>query len=756
MKRLHTWWPVGFILAVWFLFASPYFLKGLVPFPSKYLVTFFPPWNAAYGMPVKNNAMPDVITQVYPWKKLTIETWKMGQVPLWNPYSFAGTPHLANYQSAVLSPFNLLFFVFSEIDAWSLLVLLQPLLAGIFMYMFLRELGRSDVGSTIGSMAFMFCGFIVVWMAYGTLGYAALWLPFILWAMHRNKGLLVSVGLALSFFSGHFQISIYVAALSLAYALFLGWKKYIVFWLAGILFAMPQILPAYEAYGNTVRSGSFAKGEIIPWQYLITLFAPDFYGNPVTRNDWFGHYAEWAGFIGVIPLVFAIYSIISKKTKQEIFFVAAALLSLLLALPTPLTSLLFALKLPALSTSAAARIIVITSFSLCVLASFGLDRLLSEWKKRDQKNIRFLSFLTVIFLLFAWGALLGFTILPVDKLVVAKRNFLLPSAFLMAAIFLFWSGLLFKGHLRKIALGFLLGLTAFDMLRFAGKWMPFDPREYVYPQMPAIEFLQKNGRKSRVFGNVGNELATTFGVPLLEGYDPLYPRRYGEFISALSNGSVGELARSVVAVDKHGKYTEDAFQLLGVRYVLHRISDARNIWAYPVWNYPHYTSVYKDEHFEVFENTKSYPRAFLASAYRRASSGSDILQALFDSATNRRETLVLEEEPEREPQEGEGVVEIVGYEPTRVTIRVHTAVPKLLFLSDAYHDGWKVFVDRSPAKLLRADYVFRAVSVPEGEHTVVFSYQPRSLRIGIVIATLVGFMFMLGSVRKILYDHRFS
>src|SRR3989338_1637009 len=217
-KLLNKYWPIFVIFVVWFLFSSPYFLKGLAQFPSKYLVTFFPPWSYSYGMALKNNAMPDVISQIYPWKKVTIDTWKQGKVPLWNPYNFAGTPHLGNYQSAVLSPFNLLLLLFPEKDAWSLLILLQPLLAGLFMFIFLGSLDRSDIESLIGSIAFMFCGFIVTWMAYGTLAYAVLWLPLMLFAInkHLNKKIswwnlpLLSISIALSFFSGHFQISLYV------------------------------------------------------------------------------------------------------------------------------------------------------------------------------------------------------------------------------------------------------------------------------------------------------------------------------------------------------------------------------------------------------------------------------------------------------------------------------------------------------------------------------------------------------------------
>src|SRR3990170_6715996 len=91
-KIVLNHWPVISLVIIWFIFASPYFFKGLVPFPSRHLADFFAPWSGFYGMPVKNQAMPDVVTQLYPWKKITIDSWKMFQIPAWNPYQFAGYP----------------------------------------------------------------------------------------------------------------------------------------------------------------------------------------------------------------------------------------------------------------------------------------------------------------------------------------------------------------------------------------------------------------------------------------------------------------------------------------------------------------------------------------------------------------------------------------------------------------------------------------------------------------------------------------
>lgn len=748
-------WPQMVIVLLWLIFSFPYFGHGLVPFPSTYLATFFPPWSAEFSMPVKNNAMPDIITQMYPWKTLTIDTWKIGQVPLWNPYSFSGTAHAGNYQSAVFSPLNLLFFLLPFIDAWSVLVLLQPLLAGFFMYIFVRSLGRSRAASLLSGLAFMFCGFIVVWMAYGTLGYAALFLPLIFWGIYeysRRRGripiLAISLGTALSFVSGHFQVSTYVVAASLAYILWLSISKksgklgmaLTMPLVAGILVAMPQILLGLRSFMLSTRSGGVLKGEVIPWKYLLTLIAPDFYGNPVTRNDWFGHYAEWAGFIGTVPLVLSLYAIVRKKTSESWFFITLAILSLVFALPTPLNDLLYILKIPVLSGSAASRVIVLTSFSLAVLSAYGLDELILDWKNGVRREIFWFSGAVVLSIGFTWALLLLGHPLPIDKLAIAKRNFVMPGLFVLAAAFLFAIGVIKNNWLRKGIVITVLLLTAFDLLRFATKWMPFDPRQYVYPQVKSLTYLTDHVGVDRIFGNIGaGEVGTKFRIPLVEGYDAVYQARYGEFIDAVSKGYVYPGQRSVVQFDKYGLYKTEALQLLGIRYIYHSLSDGRNVWVFPYWDYLAHGfmhQVYSDAKYEVFEYNDVYPRAFLASSYKVATSDKDVIDTLFAKDTNRRETLVLETKPVSEPQPGSGSAYIASYTPDVITIQTQATVPKLLFLSDVYDPGWRAYVDGVETRVLRADYDFRAVSVLQGPHTVIFRYDPPEFGWGLTLSAV--------------------
>lgn len=743
---LKKYWPFVVILSVWFIFASPYFFKGLVPFPSKYLVTFFPPWNTEYGMPVKNNAMPDIISQIYPWKKITIDSWKQGQVPLWNPYSFSGTPHAANYQTAVFSPVNLLYFILPFLDAWSVSILLQPLLVGMFMYFFLRCLLRSQQASLLGSLAFMFCGFLTVWMAYGTLGWSVLWLPLLFASVVRHMDkrswwniVIISVSLAWSFFSGHFQMSMFVfIALSAFIVIQVIHRKQLragievsMAVIFGLMMSAPQILPSLDAYSHSMRSELFNQTGGIAWNYLVTLFAPDFFGNPVTRNDWFGFYAEWASYIGVIPLLLAIYVII-RGTREVRFYLGLAIVTLLIATPSPLNSLVSLLKIPAISTSYAARIIILTSFSLTVMSAYGLDTLREDWmKKRSPITIRYIIGVG-LFLVFLWGIIFIVRPFPIDELIIAKRNLVFPTGLaigfcivVMAGFFKRWK------FIQHFSMGILIVITALDMLRYAVKWMPFDPREYVYPEVDILSFLKKNVGFERIFGNLGGEVTNAFAFFGIEGYDAVYQKRYGEFIRATSEGKIITPERSVVQFAKIATYSEQVLQLLGVRYLVHRLSDGRSSWAYPYWQYPYYQSVYRNGQYEVFESQKALPRAYLASSYIVRTNDQSILDTLYSENFEPKETIVLEEEPELSSQWGNAHTEITKYTPNEVLIKTNATGPKLLFLSDSFDTGWKAAIDGEATKIYRADYDFRAVAVPQGEHTIRMVYWPDSFVYGL-------------------------
>lgn len=750
---LNSYWGIFFIFFIWLTFSGQYFFYGKVPYPSSYQVNNFAPWSAysKFWGPVKNGAMPDIITQIYPWKKLTIDTWKMGQIPLWNPYSFTGTSHLANYQSAVLSPFNLLFFIFPFVDAWTLLVLLQPLLAGVFTYIFARSVLLSKPASLICSVSFMFCGFLTTWMGYATLGYAILFLPLTLYAIemfYKTKQTryrtIIIFSIPLSFFSGHFQISLYFLIFIIAYFLYKFIQEdnrkislEIIFAvISGLLISAIQIVPSIEAYTQALRSTIFEKGEVIPWQYLPTLLAPDFFGNPVTRNDWFGHYAEWNAYIGVIPLLLAFYAILNRKNLQTLFFLTCSFLAILLAFDTPLLNALISLRIPVLSTSAASRIIVLYSFCFAVLAGIGFDALVENIKSKNKRHMYVHILLTSLIFLLLWSIVQFKLFISTEKISISKSNLILPTILAFCFSFTTLVSLFYRKRV-VLLLSLLLLFTAFDMVRFVTKWMPFDPKMLVFPQIPVTKYFSSISNYDRVIGNLGGEATIYYKLPSLEGYDAVYPKRYGEFIASLSDGKIKNAYRSVVLFPKDGKYSLQALQLLGVRYVIHKISDDHKGWTFPFWIYPAgmFTQVYKDEAYEVYKNNNAFPRVFLAQKYEIASDNQKIIDRLFAKDFPLQQKVLLEEDPHYSLTSS-GNAKIIQYTPNNVVITTNIKGNSLLILTDNYYPGWQAFVDGTETKIFRADYTFRAIAVSQGSHIIKFSYNPFSFRIGLYLSLL--------------------
>lgn len=759
---IKKFWPLVFIFVLVLAFAFPYWAKGLVPFPSTYLVTAFPPWQYYFGMPVKNNAMPDVLSQMYPWKHLLIDMWKTGEVPLWNPYNFSGSPLLANYQSAVFHPANWLFFIFSEADAWSLMILLQPLLAGWFTYLFLRQIGVSRLGTTLGAIAFMFCGFITVWMAYGTMVWAILWLPLSLYAIDKSLKkasffslVLVSFSLAASFFGGHFQTSIYVmlvAGFYLFYNLiitrkFKSFLLVLVFIILGMGITLPQILPTLELYNLASRSKSFGISEIVPWNYSVTTLVPDFYGNPVTRNDWYGHYAEWSSFTGVIPLILAFYLVFIRRDKTSWFFILLGVMAFILTRPTPLLDLLVKLKIPVLGNSAAARIIPLFSLSVAVLAGLGLDRLQQDIKEKKFKPILSVTAGFLALFGFIWIWLFRFSSLKPEALALAKRNFILPSlmvlGFLVLLIgFYLAQRLWFKkkvllGKLRLLFTLAVLFLVAFDMFRFAHKWMPFDSQEYLYPTVPVLDFLTQESSPDRVFGFMGMEMQNYFRIQGFDGYDPVFIQRYGELVLSADDGKIRIPGTRGVGLARRGQYSLKLINLMGGKYLMHAIADNQKVWAFPYWEYPEQFEelFYEENKYRVFKNLEAFPRAFMVYDYQITDEPQEIIDQMYDADLDLRQTIILEEDPGLEKfspsYKLSNKTEIISYSPNQVRIKVTSEAPGLLFLSDNYYPGWIARIDGQVDKIYRADYTFRAVKVPEGTHQVDFIYQPDSFKWGV-------------------------
>lgn len=756
--------PFLVIVFVWLVFSKPFFIDGKIPFPADLAVNKYNLWSSyeKYWSPIKNPAQPDIIDQIYPWKKLTIATLQNGEIPFWNPYSFSGTPHLANYQSSTFSITNLFYFLLEFNKAWALAVLAQPLMAGIFTFMFIKSLKRSSIASLISAISFMFSGFLTTWMGYTTLGLAIGFLPLGLFAIekytHTRKIyflILLSLVFPLSFFSGHFQTSLYFSIFLFAYILF----KYIdtknkkdfaylfSFSFLGLLLAMPQILPSIEFYFSSVRSSVFQKIEAVPIKYLTTIISPDYFGNPVTRNNYFGNYIEWASFSGTLTFFLALFSLLNKN-KFVVFFLISALISILISLDTFVTDALVRIQIPVLSTSALGRVLVIFSFSISVLAAFGLDYLVDQLKTGNKGKIFKWIILCFSILALTWFLAIGKLIDP-NNYQIAIKNLILPTALTAITLFLVIVSIQRKVFI-KLSLILILILIIFDMLRFANKWQVFEDQNLIFPRTTITNKLQSLDNTYRTLGSFGSEGSVYFEFPSTEGYDPLYINRYGEFIASLDDGKIKSSPRSGVVFNPNAKYSPKVFDLLGIKYVLGKKLDEDEVWGFPFSKYPDkFETIYEDEYFTIHENKEVLPRTYLVTMYEVMDDNQKIISSLLADDFDFSNNVILETDPKFSiEKESTGSANIISYEPNRIEIDVNTENESILFLTDNYYPGWRAAINGEEKEILRTNYTFRGVVVPEGKSRVVFYYESDTFNNGLIIAVISGVLILIISAGK--------
>lgn len=164
-----------------------------------------------------NSLLFDQVYQFIPWRKFSWESLRSGQLPIWNPYSLAGTPFLATMQSSVFYPINLLFtsIPFEKTFLWS--AFLRLWIAGFFTYLLARYYRLGIIASLVSAISFMLSGFLVVWLGHPQTN-VAIWLPalilfaeILLRATQNGKILRIVCGLALiiaiQFTGGHIETS---------------------------------------------------------------------------------------------------------------------------------------------------------------------------------------------------------------------------------------------------------------------------------------------------------------------------------------------------------------------------------------------------------------------------------------------------------------------------------------------------------------------------------------------------------------------
>lgn len=739
-------WPILFIILVITAFFWQFLLKGLLPIPSDTIVGLYHPFRDSYaqeyprGIPFKNFLITDPVRQQIPWKTLTIDLEKRLELPLWNPYSFSGTPLLANFQSGAFYPLNILFFIFPLHLSWSLLIILGPLLSSLFMFLYLRNLKLNPIAPLFGSVAFSFSGFSMAWLEWGTITHTVLWLPLILLSIDKILtkktkiwGIVLTLSLIFSFFAGHIQFFSYLFLVAVSYFVAKWWfvykknpkllLKFVLPFAVFVLLTSAQWLPTIQFIlesGREIDQVEWQReGFFLPWQNLAQFFAPDFFGNPATLNYWGAfNYGEFIGYVGMPALPMAFFALFFRRDKKTLFLGTLFFLSLIFSLPTIFAKIPYLMDIPYLSSSQPTRLLFIADFSLAILGALGLDHFI-----RSRKGVIFPVMFVASALAILWvTTLFGNSMFPnllKENLAVSQRNLILPTILFLISVALIFLPLITKHKKATIvACSFLLVVLVSDLFRFGLKFNPFTEKEYLFPQSNTLSFINSDKGIFRVMTDDSRILAPNFSIMYkiqsVDGYDPLFLRRYAEIIAASERGepNINPPFGFNRIITPH-KFESEIIDFLGVKYVL-SLKDLES---------PKLEEVFSEGETRVYRNKEAYPRAFFVTNLVFVSGKQDEINKVF--AENLRETAVLEKALlGQESVAGEftlGNAKITSYEENTIIIETENEGIGFLVLVETFYPTWKASIDGKETKIYRTNFNFRGIVVPQGKHKIEFT-----------------------------------
>lgn len=726
-----------------------------------------------------------------PPRLLWSDAIRAGEFALWNPYSFSGHPLFATLQPGVLYPVNILLFLFPFETAFNWTIILHFILAGIFTFFLLRDMGASGSGAFTGALVFMLSGYLFsVHNVMSTL-FSAAWAPLAMLFFRRavgrrSYGYAVLTGLALTamFLGGGIEALFGTLLILLVFALFpqvllaheskVPVRNVLLLAVASIVFlslSAVQLLPFLELASQSTRAGGLSYTEATTWSFglkdFIQFFIPDPYGYGISNEKYWSN-QSWlkSVYLGALPFVLASFFFLDRRRKAlPLAFLSIFFLVLAMGRHTAFYPFLFE-YVPFIDKIRYPVKFLFAPFLLTAVASgLGFDALKSGLEAENaqtRKAVLIILALSTIAAL-AFGAL-NFFETGIREYLAAKGidypeyNSIAINLFNAKRVLFFYMAaalVLYFASRQDRVLKYLYlifpAILAFDLF-FAhnGYYMAATVKEY-YEKGPVTEFL--SGRDEglfRVF--VTPKTAEDGTIGSTSNQVMMITRSFEEFKNKVAgynlvhrvfdSGGVEVMRRAdytflyELASKQAGPDATNLLSLMNVKYVVSvpeiKSGEFRLVKAIGKGDGPG---------FKIYENLNYLPRFYMAYGYRVLTKPDEFVKTLTDKAFKPAETVLLEEEPgiTARLEQGNYSVALSSYKNNSAEIKVWTDRAGLFVASESWYPGWKVYVDGKEEKLLKADMVYRAVPLAAGEHTVKFVYCPASFKAGLAISVISAF-----------------
>ena len=727
----------------------------------------------------------------YPMRLSLAESFRSGELPLWDRHMGAGFPLLADFQTGAFYPPHLAFLVLPFFSAVSIIFLFHYLIAATGSYLLCRRWEYPPYLSMLGAILFTFGGVIVSLMNLLNHFQAAVWLPWVILFAERclcssrsREFIGFVVVLLMQLFAGSPEFYGMSALLVIFACLRLkaigpeivSYRKILLVLIGGntlvFALAMIQLAPTIELFLHSRRSQPLPFSEAIDWSLnpydlfnlffldkeLDTTILPGMRLFFMSRASFFVSY-----YLGAASLFGVWFWMLSSSVKEIAVTLVLIVLTLLFAFGgyTPVYPFVLD-SFPVVGLVRFPEKFFFLTFGLLWFVILRGFFLFFEAHAHLQKR-GFAVLFSIIFVFLVFYLFLRLNTDFVSQFVAFRTNSLLlsnPTVERTASVLvsierqLFLSlGLLIlffaaKKRLARVALIQLLLVTAtfIDLERAH--------REYQYLLDPSFVY-----KVQTVVSESGPNVGRVFYYPVGE---TLHPAHYSVlarpsfeeaislvFANLLPNTGMFrgfEYFQEIDAFSRRPYLTfltfadrvdpERRFRLLGALNVKYLISfrplPEKGITL--IRHFAEYPSwLYKIE--------KPVPRVYVASKPKAEKSTLKILNEISGDAFDPLKEVLLDETVSIIAKDNfQSRTEILTYSNRSVVVRASLNGSGVLVLTDSFYPGWKVYVNGVEKKILRANYFFRGVLLASGEHFVEFRYQPNSFMYGCIVSlfTITG------------------
>lgn len=639
-------------------------------------------------------------------------TLEYGQIPLWSPTILSGYPFAANPLSGLWYPPGWLALLRPLPFGFNFVAILHLLLAGLGMYLLIRQLGRSHEAALFGAIAFE--ALPKVFAHYGaghiTMLYAISMTPWLLLTeLRRQKGegslwlRQPGIFLALIVLADPRWV-VYAGLFWLAFSLFgnsRDWRKFGFGNFRQVLLAFalasPLLLPLLE-YSQLSTRALLATADLLAYSFpfagLLGLLAPQF-----------GGFHEWIIYSGVIVLLLAfIAAIRTKKHRLDWFWIVAFVACVIFSLGENIPGINILIGLPGLSLlRVPPRILPIAGFCLIMLAAAAIDALLGN--NLDQLSWRRarLGIVAIIGLQAGLGLpIWGFAgQVPVNYLV----GFALSMVFLIAVSAFANKKIGQRSFWVLLVALILLDLGSMDASLFTNK----DKNAVLAEGSQVAAFLAQQPGQFRVYSpsySIPQQTAAEYGLELADGVDPLQLQSYADFMQTATGIKNEDYSVTLPAIGNDPSNDNQGARPDVARLALLNVGFVASEFEISV---PGLELINKFGTTYLYKLKANHPRAF------------------------------IENKPDT-------AVSFKQWTPNRITLTAEG--PGRLVLSELMYPGWIASVDGHQVVIESYQEVLRSIQLEEGEHEVIFEFRPLSVYFGLMICLLTIAFFGFAWWRK--------